>query len=56
MSDTRFKQFLRTDDMLASLRISRTTLHRLVARGTIPRPIKLGNTCLWPEEVLETIG
>jgi prophage regulatory protein len=39
---------LRTTDVCSSLRISRTTLHRLRERGDFPPPIKLGpNSVGW---------
>ncbi len=56
MNDNPIKRYLRTPQMLSSFGISRTTLHRWINRGVIPRPIKLGNVCLWPEDVLDAIG
>lgn len=43
-------QLFRPVDLCSRLRISRSTLYALIARGDLPRPSKLGRSSVWKAE------
>lgn len=42
-----------TEDVCKRYDFSRTTLHRLVKKGSFPRPVKIGGPNRWPSTVLK---
>ena len=45
--------FIRFTDVQKKLGVSRSKVYRLIEDGHIPKPIKLGRLCVWPEEELD---
>jgi len=45
--------FVSEDAVLQVVPVSRSTWRRRVKDGTAPRPVKLGNRCLWSRTELE---
>ena len=49
-------QLLRPRDLCSRLRISRSALYAMIARGDLPRPSKLGRSSVWrAEDVAEAL-
>lgn len=49
-------EFLRSKDVTAKMKISRTTLYHLIQKGIIPKPIQLGNRMsIWMCNEIESI-
>ncbi len=46
-------RYLRMSDLTARLPISRPTIYRLIKRGEMPKPIKLGSSSVWPQREIE---
>lgn len=42
-------RYLKVRDLLKRLPISRPTIYRMVKRGDMPKPIKLGSSTVWLE-------
>ena len=43
-----------TQEVIAALRIGRTTLYELIASGELPKPVKLGSRSLWLQSDIES--
>lgn len=49
-------EFLRSKDVTAKMKISRTTLYHLIQKGIIPKPIQLSNRMsIWMCNEIESI-
>jgi excisionase family DNA binding protein len=47
---------LKAKEVADFLRVSVPTLYRRMADGTLPKPVKLGNTSRWPQsEILAAV-
>lgn len=45
--------YLRLNDFLPRIKISRPTLYRLVAKDAFPKPVKFGASSLWVEHEIQ---
>jgi excisionase family DNA binding protein len=54
--DSILTPLLTTDDVIKLLKVNRRTISRLIKRGTIPRPLKVGGSNRWkPEEIIAAL-
>ncbi len=47
------KPFLSIKDLQAASGKSRSTIYRWIAEGIMPKPIRVGGSSLWPEEIIQ---
>lgn len=43
-------QFLRVDEVIKRVRVSRSKLYAMISSGDFPRPSKIGNLSVWLED------
>lgn len=48
----RDQNYIGIDDVAGMLQVSRTTIEVLLARGKIPRPVRLGRCRRWHREIV----
>lgn len=48
-------KLLTADDIAEMLQLTRRAVHMIVARGDLPRPIKIGRTARWKAEEIEAL-
>lgn len=48
-------KLLTADDLAEMLQLTRRAVHMMVARGDLPKPIKIGRTARWRAEEIEAL-